>query len=192
MSYSSSTRSLMSETLSWVFLALLCAGTIIYFEELKGLMHTAMGTEGVRAVAPSARSEAGPQDTSPVNHSGYMVELKAGLDGHYHSTAEINGRDVQVLVDTGATMVALTYEDAESAGIFVSESDFTHSAATANGTSRVAPVTLDSITIGDITVRNVRGMVTEPDALSVTLLGMTFLSQLERVDMRNGTLILEE
>ena len=89
-------------------------------------------------------------------------------------------------------MVALTYEDAERAGIYVRPSDFTHTVNTANGVARVAPVTIDSVAIGHITVRNVRGAVSEPGKLSGTLLGMTFLGRLSRADLRKGTLILEE
>jgi aspartyl protease family protein len=193
MSYSSSTRSLLSETLSWVFFAAVCTGTVIYFDDLKRLAHTVLGTDpAMIAALEQADDAAAKAETAPTNYSGYVVELKAGPSGHFHADAEINGREIHVLVDTGATMVALSYEDAERAGIYMTDKDFTRRASTANGTSRVAPVTLDSISIGDITVRNVPGMVTEPGALDVTLLGMSFLGQLERVDMRSGTLILED
>lgn len=112
--------------------------------------------------------------------------------GHYHAEAEINGRRVNVLVDTGATMVALTYEDAGTLGLPVRDSDFTHRVSTANGFGRIAPVMIDRISIGDITVRNVRGAVMEPGKLGTTLLGMSFLGRLQRVDMRAGTLVLQE
>jgi aspartyl protease family protein len=118
--------------------------------------------------------------------------LPVGTDGHYHAEAEINGRSVPVLVDTGASLVALTAEDAEAAGIYVNDKDFTHQMQTANGMARVAPVTLERIAIGDITIRNVRGIVSEAGAMSVSLLGMTFLGQLDRVDIRSGKLILQD
>ena len=75
----------------------------------------------------------------------------------FETEAEINGRDIDVMVDTGASLVALTYDDAERAGIFVKPSDFTHRAQTANGIARVAPVTISRIQIGDITVRERTG-----------------------------------
>ena len=89
-------------------------------------------------------------------------------------------------------MVALTYEDARSAGLYVRDSDFTHRVSTANGMAKVAPVTIDRVTIGDITVRNVPGAVMESGKLGTTLLGMSFLSRLQRVDMRSGMLVLQE
>ena len=70
--------------------------------------------------------------------------------------------------------------------------DFTHRVSTANGQAKVAPVMVSSISIGDITVRNVRAAVSEPGKLNKTLLGMTFLGRLSRAEMRRGRLILEE
>ncbi|MCB1520544.1 MAG: TIGR02281 family clan AA aspartic protease [Hyphomicrobiaceae bacterium] len=129
---------------------------------------------------------------SQVRNVGDSVELRSGRNGHFETAAEINGRDINVLVDTGATMVVLTYEDAERAGIYVNSGDFTVGSRTANGTARNAPVTLSKVCIDRICVRDVRAMVAEPGRLHVTLLGMTFLGRLSRVDMRSGTLVLAE
>lgn len=89
-------------------------------------------------------------------------------------------------------MVALTYEDAERAGLRLKPSDFTASVSTANGTAAVAPVTLDRVSIGRITVRDVRAAVCERGRLEKTLLGMSFLSRLDRVDISAGRLTLIE
>jgi len=120
------------------------------------------------------------------------LEIAADNSGHFQTEAEINGSRVDVLVDTGATLVALTYDDARRAGVHLSPSDFTHEVRTANGTAKVAPVELSSVSLGDITVRNVRGAVTEPGKLHKTLLGMSFLSRLSRVEMREQALVLHE
>ena len=120
------------------------------------------------------------------------VVLRAGANGHYEVRAHINGRPVDVMVDTGATLVALTYEDAAAAGIFPGEGDFKHKVNTANGVARVAAVTLDQVSIDDITIRNVSGFVAERGKLGTTLLGMSFLSKLSRAEMSRGTLTLQE
>jgi aspartyl protease family protein len=120
------------------------------------------------------------------------VEIRAGDDGHFHTTARINGRPVDVMVDTGASIVALTWEDAQSVGLYVKDSDFKHKVSTANGVARVAVVTLDTVTIEDVTVRGVRAAVAEPGRLSTTLLGMSFLGQLGRTEMSHGVLLLEQ
>lgn len=120
------------------------------------------------------------------------VSIPAGDYGHFQTEAEIDGRSVSVMVDTGASLVALTYEDADRLGIYVSPGDFTYTAKTANGIARVAPVTISRITIGDITVRNVPAVVSERGKSDRTLLGMSFLGRLSRVEMRGGTLVLQE
>jgi aspartyl protease family protein len=119
------------------------------------------------------------------------VSLERGSDGHFRANAEINGRSIGVLVDTGATLVALSYEDAAAAGISVGTSDFRYVSNTANGQARFARVTLDQVRIGNVVVRNVPAAVSEPGRLGITLLGMSFLGQL-RMEMKNGRLILEQ
>lgn len=145
--------------------------------------------------AGSAEPSSGGQDRSPSDEgerSPYDVTLAANDQGHFETEAEMNGRSVDVMVDTGATIVAMTYEDAERAGIYLKPSDFTHKVSTANGEARVAPVTIGSVSVGSITVRNVEGAVAESGKLHKTLLGMSFLNRLSRVEMRSKNLVLQE
>lgn len=123
---------------------------------------------------------------------GQTIELKADQRGHFHATAHISGRPIRVLVDTGATTVALRWEDALAAGLHIRESDFTIPVNTANGVTYVAPLTIDRLSLGGIEVRNVQAAVTRPGALHITLLGMSFLKKLERVDFRGRTLVLAQ
>jgi hypothetical protein len=69
-------------------------------------------------------------------HSGSVVEIHATRGGHFFTEVEIDGQPITIMVDTGATMVALSYEDAERAGIFLNPGDFTLSVSTANGRAR--------------------------------------------------------
>lgn len=140
----------------------------------------------------SQGDEAGEAEPAPRASAGRTVELKAGAHGHFFSRIHVNGRAVQAMVDTGASIVALTYEDARNAGVHIRDSDYTHRVSTANGVARVALVTLDSVAIEDIMVRDVRAAVAEPGKLTKTLLGMSFLGQLRRAEMSRGTLVLEQ
>lgn len=119
------------------------------------------------------------------------VALPRGSDGHFRANAEINGRHVETLVDTGATLVAMSYEDAAAIGISVGSADYRYVSNTANGQARFARVTLDEVRIGSVVVRNVPAAVSEPGKLGTTLLGMSFLGQL-RVEMKGGRLVLEQ
>jgi len=143
------------------------------------------------ANAPSSDSRAIEAEPKPSAASG-TVSLPAGAYGHFETEAEINGRPIDVMVDTGASLVALTYDDAERLGIYLNARDFTRIAKTANGTASVAPITIARIRIGDITVRNVPGVVSQRGKSERSLLGMSFLGRLSRVEMRGGTLVLQE
>jgi aspartyl protease family protein len=172
----------------WTLAGISLVVGIVYFAEIQSATRSIVGVAAPEAARQLDRDSRKDQ----VLKASRVVELRAGSLGHYHAEAEINGRRVNVLVDTGATMVALTYDDARTLGLSVRDSDFTHRVSTANGFGRVAPVTIDRISIGDITVRNVQGAVMEQGKLGMTLLGMSFLGRLQRVDMRAGTLVLQE
>jgi aspartyl protease family protein len=175
--------------MSWVAGIALMAVAFVYQEELRSLAGIALGLP--QAEMQSARSAEQPRAREE-RRAGGIVEIPAGRTGHFFATAEINGRSVEVMVDSGASVVAMPYEDAERAGVYVKDSDFTARASTANGIARIARVTLDRVSIGDITVRNVQAAVHERGQLDKTLLGMSFLGRLQRADMRSGTLVLQE
>jgi aspartyl protease family protein len=166
------------------------AGTFLAVYHLDTLRSLASWEPAIEHEVANADSA----ETAVAAVSGFdrIVFLKAGANGHFEAEAYIEGKPVVVLVDTGATGVALTYEDAESIGLSVRDSDFTHVSRTANGNARIAPVTLASVRIGDIEVKDVKAFVAEPGKLFATLLGMTFLSRLERVDIRGSELVLQQ
>ncbi|MFA5898236.1 MAG: TIGR02281 family clan AA aspartic protease [Hyphomicrobium sp.] len=191
MAMTSGTKQLLREAVSWGVVAIIGVAAFTHFESLKTGAERMFGlpTSTDIADARAGRSDAPSVDVATI---GSVVEIEAERNGHFNTEADINGRPVEVMIDTGATMVALSYEDAERAGIFLSDSDFTRSVSTANGVARVAPVTLDRVSIGNITVRDVPAAVAEPGRLKTSLLGMTFLSRLSRFDMRSGRLVLQE
>ena len=195
MSYSSGTKTALGEAASWIFAGAMIVGTFVYFDELKFLFTPgtlqASSPQQLQTAPLAAKRQAAPQRAPVTRSAGYSVKLQAGPHGHHKTLARVNGREIKVLVDTGATSVALTSEDAERVGIFVKRADFKYIARTANGTTRIARVMIDRISIGDIEVRNVRGTVLERGKLGITLLGMSFLSKLRRTEMRGGQLILE-
>ena len=188
MALSSGTRSLLGELASWGAAAAILVAGVVHYETLRTTLADAIG---LNAAPVSDNAVTMSEPSAPAGRSG-TEELKAASDGHYYARAEVNGRPLDVMVDTGASMVALTYEDAERAGLRLRQSDFTARVSTANGYAAVAPVTLDRVSIGRITVRNVRAAVSEPGRLDKTLLGMSFLQRLERVDIASGRLRLVE
>jgi aspartyl protease family protein len=189
---SSGARQAAVMAFGWALAACALLVSIVFFDHVKTLARAAVGMQTSEITAPPApaprRRIAGT--TQPLGHRA--VEIKAGANGHYYTEAEVNGRRIPVLVDTGASLVALTWDDARDAGIFTRESDYTQRVSTANGVARVATVVIDQISIGDVVVRNVAAAVSEPGKLRTSLLGMSFLGRLDRFDIRNGVLVLQE
>ena len=190
----SGTKSLLRDAVSWAVLALITALTLANFQELRsmfqGVLEQAAQIEHQQNNNQAAHRNA--DTTADTEHNYGQVRIPRGRGGHYHVRAKINNRPINVLVDTGATLVALSYDDARRAGIYVSPSEFTARSRTANGIARMAIVNLGRVRIGDITIRNVRASVSEPGALNVTLLGMSFLSRLSNVQINSGDLVLQK
>ena len=112
----------------------------------------------------------------------------ANEQGHVILDAVVNGASVRMLVDTGASLVTLTREDARAAGIAPSDLVYSHRASTANGTVRMAPVTLRELRIGQLSIYDVPAAVLEH--LNISLLGMSLLTRLQGYEMRDGKLTI--
>lgn len=118
------------------------------------------------------------------------IEVPMARDGHFHMTLGVNGVPVEFVVDTGASEIVLTQEDAERAGIAIDGLPFLGTANTANGTVRTAQVRLDEVDLGGITDRNVRALVNGGE-MNGSLLGMTYLNRFSEVSFGNGTMVLQ-
>jgi aspartyl protease family protein len=116
----------------------------------------------------------------------------ASRNNHFGVDAVIGGRQVSFLVDTGASIVALTADDARRLGIVPSSRDRTVKMDTANGIVEARRVRLAAIDVGPLTVQDVDAVVMPPGRLSQSLLGMSFLSRLRRYEFRSGQLVMEQ
>lgn len=190
MNYSSGAKHLLHEMMLWLTVAALGFGVVYYFDDMRSFAAKAMAKtfSNVKIVL----NEPAAEPRSSTTGFERSVMLKADRNGHFYARAYINGRPISVMVDTGATRIAITYEDAELLGLRPHPSDYTLTTRTANGTGRVAPVTLDSVTIGDVEITRLNGLVAEPGKLHVTLLGMEFIRRLERFELRGRELLLVE
>ena len=104
----------------------------------------------------------------------------------------IDGRRVDFMVDTGASVIALTEREAARLGIRPSRDGFTAQVRTANGTVKAAPVMLNNVDIDGLVVRNVQALVVPGSGLSENLLGLSYLTKLKRFEYANGKLVLEQ
>ena len=118
------------------------------------------------------------------------VALPRAPDGHYYVSLDLNGVPTRFVVDTGATGMVLSRNDAERAGLTPDQLIFRGQANTANGMVRTAPVRLESVGLGPFTDRNVRAYINEGE-MRTSLLGMSYLQRFDRLEISNGQLILE-
>lgn len=142
------------------------------------------------------RMSAGLIPASPLSSVGadgaVAVMVSKANSGHFEVTAEVNGADVLMLFDTGASAVVLTADDARRAGIDVEALSFSIPVSTANGTAQAASVTIDDFAVGDINRVRLRAMVAQPGRLDTSLMGMSFLGTLTGYDIRGDRLILHD
>ena len=151
------------------------------------------GRTGDAGPEPAAQARQAPEP--PVSQAaqsgatGDELIVRAGPNGHFMVDAVVDGVEIRFLVDTGATSVVLTAEDAERLGYRLDGLEYSERFQTANGEILGAPVVLPELRIGDLEIEDVRSSVIRAP-LSTSLLGMTFLSRLESFEVRDEALIL--
>lgn len=139
-----------------------------------------------RAQAPDRAAIAASPAAAPASTAASVAK---GPDGHYWANAEINGRWVRFLVDTGASAVALTAADAQRLGLDIASLDYARPVVTASGQTKAALVTLDHVSIAGAKVDDVQALVVR-DGLNTSLLGMSYLGRLSRFEATRTALIL--
>lgn len=121
--------------------------------------------------------------------SSGKVDIPRHSDGHFYLTAQVDGQPVRFLIDTGATEIILTQQDAERVGINLSTLTFLGRAQTANGEVAIAPVTLADVSVGNIRNTNLRAWVNRGD-MSQSLLGMSYLNTWDKIEISKDSITL--
>lgn len=121
---------------------------------------------------------------------GRTVEVARANAGNFDISAQINGARIAMVLDTGASSIVLTREDARAAGLPLELLNYTVSIDTANGRTRAAPVTLDRVAVGGLVERSIEALVAQPGQLRMSLLGMSFLNRLRSWEVRGDRLLL--
>ncbi len=159
-----------------------------------------LGSVGAMSLLAAAFSANQPEQAEPIAaattagrdavpdgwHDSQALILRRDSSGQFHVNAQVNGESVNFLVDTGADLVALTPEDAETLGLVFGEMQ--PIMQTASGVGYGAPVTIDEIEVAGTILHNVDAVVAQD--LPVNLLGQTVLRQLGGVEMRGDQMVL--
>jgi aspartyl protease family protein len=171
---------------SIIVFAVLALGASILVPRYAARLSTAPAP--VAPVALAARPVAAATATA---NSRSVIVPRDGR-GHFQVDGRVDGRRLSFMIDTGASVIALTASDAARLGIHPAQREFVTEVKTANGTVRAAPTRLDMVEVGDLVVRDVTALVLPDEALSDNLLGLSFLSRLRRFEYSNGQLVLEQ
>lgn len=172
---------LLRQLLAWAAIMLVLVVMYTYREDFAKL--------GVRVMGELVP---GMPTVAVAHGDGRTVAVTARRDGQFDVEALVNGTNVRFLADTGATLVALTHDDAVRIGVETDNLAHNVRVHTANGVVLNALVHLDEVSVGSITVDNVRALVAQPGQLSTSLLGMSFLSRLSSFQIRGDQLVLSD
>ncbi len=121
--------------------------------------------------------------------SGGEVRLGRSGDSHFYADTNIDGTNIRMMVDSGASIIALTRRDAEAIGIDVDRLPISGTARTAGGDIPMRTVMLDSVEVDGLEVRQVPAAVIDAD-MGVSLLGQSYLSKLDAVNVEGDTMTL--
>jgi aspartyl protease family protein len=121
--------------------------------------------------------------------TGWTTEINVAPDGHYYVDTMVNHKRIRFMVDTGASSVVLSTDDARRLNIRLSDQDYEGRVNTANGASRAALVRLRTMRIDDNWFYDVPAVVVEGNA-TMSLLGLSFLRELEHFEFDDKVLVL--
>ena len=150
------------------------------------------GEKPATSATPAAEADRGSKArlAAATTSFGEMALAREG-DGHFYATAEVDGGDYRMLVDTGATVVALTGDDARGMGLDWDPDALAPVARGASGPVMGVPVTLPEMAVGDFDAHNVQAVIV-PEGLAISLLGQSFLSQVPKVGIVDDRLTLSD
>ncbi|SFM16472.1 aspartyl protease family protein [Shimia aestuarii] len=127
--------------------------------------------------------------TQAVFSDAGRIEIPRGQDGHYRLTLEVNNTPVTFIVDTGASDIVLSKQDARRVGFNPDDLPYYGRAMTANGEVRTAPVRLESVSLDGIQDRNIAARINGGE-LQQSLLGMSYLQRYEQITIAGNRMIL--
>lgn len=180
-SYRGRAATAVRHAFDWMLIFLLAIAAYTYRAELQTLANRVAAELTVPLL----------QAPEPVAvEGGRAARILRQWSGHFVARTIVNGRTIEMLIDTGASTVVLRTEDASRAGLDITRLNYTVPVQTANGRSYAAPVHLNSVSVGAVSLKRVEALVAKPGSLQTSLLGMSFLSRLRSYEFSGKYLTL--
>ncbi len=174
-------REALQAILGWGVILIVLVGAYAYRMELAGVGGRLLGV-----LVPGM-----PISGQLTGDGGNSVVIMRNGDGHFAVHAGVDGVPMTMLVDTGASLVTLTPQDAGRIGVDTARLDYGMPIETANGRIQAAPITIHRISIGTITRNDIKALVAPPGSLQESLLGMSFLNSLSGYAISGDRLVLK-
>ncbi len=162
----------------WLFVLAVAAVAVIEYRD-----------DITRFLQSAGKPQAGSTERTVSGGNDREIRIERTAQGHFLLVGHVNGEPVRFLVDTGASMVALSRRDAVAAGLNLDNLDFNIPVQTANGIARAAKVELRELRIDQLSLYDVEASVVDAE-LGISLLGMTFLNRLNGFEVREDRLTL--
>ena len=178
--YGGRASSMVRDAVTWLALGLALVTLYSYKEEIAPIAARVVG-ELLPGSAMTVEQSAGGLTE---------IRIRKRLDGHFNANVDVNGKQIAMIVDTGASSIVLTPEDATKAGIDIRNLAYNIPVLTANGRTFAARVRLDKVAIGPVDRANVDALVAKHGAMTQSLLGMSFLSRLRSYEFSGDFLTL--
>lgn len=137
---------------------------------------------------PAGQAVTAPE--APKDTYGTEITLMADGSGHYYLDAEVQRTSVDFMIDTGASISVLSYDDAKRVGIDVRRLENNISVMTGAGQKMFARTTVDYVRSGHLRVNHLDVLVAREDAMPKSVLGANFLRQLTRFSVEGGKMVL--
>ncbi len=154
-----------------------------------GKLPLSAGTASPRSPAPQAEAAVATEEWKTPHSSSGTVVITRGMQGHFFTDGDVAGKPLNFLVDTGATTVALSKDQAQRVGVDVANLAYDRQMLTASGETRGASVMLPELRIGDIKLLDVRAVVIDAPT-DIALLGQSFLGRIDKVSIEGDKMTL--
>jgi aspartyl protease family protein len=173
---------------AFFILAMASLALVSYVTKHGGLSAPIVTTTAPKNVAAAPA----PAAATPAKTLGMETVLTADPFGHFAANVDVDGHRIHMLVDTGASFVALTNEDAAALGLRPQPADYRVAIQTANGAGHAAQTHLWRLNISGVEIYDVDALVLPAGVLKTSLLGMSALRKLRNFEFSAGRLVLEQ
>ena len=149
-------------------------------------------SEGNALLQLGQGNEAGSPSQTEIETADWLAgdhTLRREIDGHFYAAANIGTTNIRMMVDTGASVIALTGDDARSAGLHWDDAEVRPIGTGASGAVYGVPARLETVEIGGMTRYNVAAVII-PEGLNISLLGQSYLSQIGSVEIADDRMVM--